>query len=74
MAINNVSVQCNGGFLLDIILLIQCYYHRGAHLNVMKRFCPYSQCSHLNILTDIPPTGPFTVNLPAQAQNKILPA
>ena len=74
MAINNISVQYNGGFLLDIILLTQCYYHRGAHLNAMKRFRPYSQCSHLNILTNIPPTGPVTVNLPAQAQNVNLPA
>ena len=29
MAINNVSVQHNGGFLPCIILLTQCYYHRG---------------------------------------------
>ena len=28
MAIN-VSVQYNGGLLPDIILLTQCYYHRG---------------------------------------------
>ena len=28
MAIN-VSVQYDGGFLPDIILLTQCYYHRG---------------------------------------------
>ena len=38
MAIN-VSVQYNGGLLPDIILLTQCYYHRGTRLNVMKRFC-----------------------------------
>ena len=38
MAIN-VSVQYNGGFLPDIILLTQGYYHRGTHLNAMKRFC-----------------------------------
>ena len=25
----NVSVQYNGGLLPDIILLTQCYYHRG---------------------------------------------
>ena len=25
----SVSVQYNGGLLLDIILLTQCYYHRG---------------------------------------------
>ena len=38
MAIN-VSVQFNGGFLRDIILLTQCYYHRGTRLNAMKRIC-----------------------------------
>ena len=38
MAIN-VSVQYNGGFLPDIILLTQCYYHWGTRLNAMKRFC-----------------------------------
>ena len=36
MAINVVSVQYNGG-LLPIILLTQCYYHRGTRLNAMKR-------------------------------------
>ena len=41
MAIN-VSVQYDGGFLPDIILLTQCYYHRGTRLNVMKRFCIFS--------------------------------
>ena len=40
MAFNNVSVQHNGGLLPDIILLIQCDYHRGrTRLNAMKRFC-----------------------------------
>ena len=34
-----VSVQYNGGLLPDIILLTQCYYHRGTRLNAMKRFC-----------------------------------
>ena len=38
MAIN-VSVQYNGGLLPDIILLTQCYHHRGTCLNAMKRFC-----------------------------------
>ena len=38
MAID-ISVQHNGGFLPGIILLIQCYYHQGPHLNAMKRFC-----------------------------------
>ena len=37
MAIN-VSVQHDGGFLPDIILLTQCYYHRGTRLNAMKSF------------------------------------
>ena len=36
---SNVSVQYNGGLLPDIILLTQCYYHRGTRLNAMKRFC-----------------------------------
>ena len=35
----NVSVQHNGGFLLGVILLTQCYYYRGTRLNAMKRFC-----------------------------------
>ena len=34
MAIN-VSVQYNGGLLLDIIVLNQGYYHRETHLNAM---------------------------------------
>ena len=54
MAIN-VSVQYDGGFLPDIILLTQCYYHRGTRLNVMKRFCIFSFSSHLNVLTFFPP-------------------
>ena len=37
MAIN-VSVQYNGGLLPDIILLTQCYFHRGTRLYAMKRF------------------------------------
>ena len=41
MAIN-VSVQYDGEFLPDIILLTQCYYHRGTRLNAMKRFCIFS--------------------------------
>ena len=38
MAIN-VNVQYNGGLLPDIILLTQCYFHRGTRLNAMKRLC-----------------------------------
>ena len=37
MAIN-VNVQYNGGLLPDIILLTQCYFHRGTGLNAMKSF------------------------------------
>ena len=48
MAIN-VSVQYNGGLLPDVILLTQCYYHRGTRLNAMKRFCIYSLWCHLNV-------------------------
>ena len=44
MAINLVvSVQHNGGFLPGIIMLTQCYHHRGTRLNAMKRFCIYLQ-------------------------------
>ena len=56
MAIN-VSVQYNGGLLPDIMLLTQCYYHRGTLLNAMKRFCICSLRSHLNVLTFSPLTG-----------------
>ena len=42
MAIN-VNVQYNGGLLPDIILLTQCYFHRGTRLNAMKRFYLYLQ-------------------------------
>ena len=38
----NKSVQYDGGFLPDIIVLTQCYYHRGTRLNAMKRFCIFS--------------------------------
>ena len=31
----NVSVQYNGGLLPDIILLTQCYNHRGTRLNAI---------------------------------------
>ena len=36
MAINNVNVQYNGGLLPDIILLTQCYLHRGTPGNPFK--------------------------------------
>ena len=37
MAIN-VIVQYNGGLLPDIILLTQCYFHRGTRLNAIRGF------------------------------------
>ena len=45
LATNTLNVRNNkydGGFLPDIILLTQCYYHRGTRLNAMKRFCIFS--------------------------------
>ena len=56
MAIN-VSVQHNGGFLPDIIILTQCYYHRGTRLNAMESFCICSLWSHLSVLTFSPLCG-----------------
>ena len=41
MAIN-ISVQYNGGFLPDIILLTQGYYHWETRLNTMKWLRIYS--------------------------------
>ena len=41
MAIN-VSVQYDGEFLPDIILLTQCYHHRGTRFNAMNMFCIFS--------------------------------
>ena len=34
----NISVLYNGGFLPDIILLTQGYYHRGTRLNTSTRY------------------------------------
>ena len=64
MAIN-VSVQHNGGLLPDMILLNQCYYHRGIRSNTMKRFCLCSLRSHLNVLTFSPLTGGCSEGLDA---------
>ena len=47
MAID-VIVQYNGGLLPDIILLTEGYYHRGARLDAMKRFCLCSLWSNNN--------------------------
>ena len=56
MAIN-VSVQYNGGLLLDSILLTQCYFHRGTRLNAIKRLYICSLRSRLSVLTFPPPEG-----------------
>ena len=55
MATNVVSVQYNGGFLPDMILLTKCYYHRGTRLNAMKMFCLCSLWPLLNVLIFLPP-------------------
>ena len=52
----NVSVQYNnGGLLPDIILSTRCtIITLGNPFDTMKRFCLYSQCSHLNLLDTLP--------------------
>ena len=37
----NISVQYNGGFVPDIILLTQDYLHRDITLNTMKKLFMY---------------------------------
>ena len=52
----SVSVQFNGGFLPNIILLtLLCYSHRGTRLNAMKRFvfADYAVRSLLNVWTSM---------------------
>ena len=46
----NISLQYNGGFLPDIILLTQGYYHWGTRLNTMKWLCIYSPCNSMLLL------------------------
>ena len=46
----NISVPYNGGFLLDIILLTQVYYHWGTRLNTMYWLCIYSLCNSVLLL------------------------
>ena len=46
MTINVVSVQYNGGLLPDIILLTQCYYHRGTHSNAIILFFVFATYDH----------------------------
>ena len=49
----NISVQYNGGFLPDIILLAQGYYHRGTRLNTMEWLCLYSLCNIILLLPSL---------------------
>ena len=51
--VTNVSVQCNGGLLPDIIPLTLCD-SIGEPFSYHVEFCPFSQCSHLNFLTNDP--------------------
>ena len=46
----NISVQYNDGFLPDIILLTQGYYHWGTRLNTMRWLCIYSLCNSILLL------------------------
>ena len=56
MAINNVSVQYNGGFLPDIIYTVDPMLLPSRNpLNAMKRFRVCSPRSHLNVLTFFSP-------------------
>ena len=64
MAIN-VSVQYNVGLLPDIVLLTQCYHHRGTRLNALKRCCLCSLKSHLYVLSFSPLTGGCSEGLDA---------
>ena len=53
MAIN-VNVQFNGGLLPDIILLIQCYLHRGTYLNAIILYLqPLIPPKHFDIFSPI---------------------
>ena len=46
-----ISVQYNGGFLPDIILLLtQGYYQWGTRLNTMLGLCIYSLCNSILLL------------------------
>ena len=46
----NISVQYNGGFLPDSILLTQGYYHWETRLNTMQWLCIYSLCNSMLLL------------------------
>ena len=48
----NISVQYNGGFLLDLILLTQGYYHRGTRLNTCCCCCCCC-CLHIKSRSDL---------------------
>ena len=65
MAIN-VIVQYNGGLLPDIILLTQCYLHRGTRLYAMKRFIYLQPMIPIERFDIFPPlTGGYSEGLGA---------
>ena len=47
------TVQFNGGFLPDIILLTTCYFKRGNRLNSTNGFSLHSLGSNQNVLTTL---------------------
>ena len=49
----NISVQYNGRFLPDTILLTQGYYHWGTRLNTMYWLCIYSPCNSILLLPGV---------------------
>ena len=63
----NISVQYNGGFLPDIILLTQSYL-RGTRLNTMHGLCTYNLPLCAGILTT---NGLWGSYLALQDRNKV---
>ena len=46
----NISVQYNGGFLPDIILLTQSYLRGTTRLNIMHGLCTYNLYNSILLL------------------------
>ena len=55
VAINNVIVQCNGGFLYDITVDTIMLLPLANTIKFHEKVCPCSQCSYLYILTILSP-------------------
>ena len=49
----NISAQYYDGFLPDIKLLTQGYYHWGTRLNTMQWLCMYSLCNIILLLPSV---------------------